>query len=233
MKGFTLIELLVVIAIIAVLAAVLFPVLAQAKAASKTTVCVSQQKQLGLALTLYSEDNDDGLPTAGENESNNQDGSELNGDSWLDTVQPYVKTRLLYRCPEDHSSAWDALVDARQTSYGLNGFFAPNQPPRFGVKLGAVNHPSTCVLIAELANQVTEDHFAPMYWGDPPLRVDADKQVQWDSTLQRPKTLDLARHPGASVYLFTDLHLKKMRFESMWSQRMGFPPDVDAFDPSY
>src|SRR5580693_4605932 len=58
-QGFTLIELLVVIAIIAILAAILFPVFAQAKAAAKQAVCISNMKQIGLALQLYLNDNDD------------------------------------------------------------------------------------------------------------------------------------------------------------------------------
>jgi len=233
MKAFTLVELLVVIAIIAILAAILFPVASQAKAAAKTTSCTSQEHQLGLVLFLYSQDYDDGLPTAGEDEANNADGAELNGDSWLDTVQPYIKTRLAYRCPADNSFAWDALIDARQTSYGLNGYFAPNQPPLFGYKLGNTNHPSNCVLLAELADQITEDHFAPMYWGDPPVRIDADKNAQWDQVRQEPKTLDLARHPSGSIYMFADEHTKKMRFGALWQQRPGASPDIDAFDPRF
>jgi len=60
--GFTLIELLVVIAIIAILAAILFPVFAQAKAAAKKTVCLSQTKQIGLGTLIYCNDYDDNEP---------------------------------------------------------------------------------------------------------------------------------------------------------------------------
>lgn len=61
-KAFTLIELLVVIAIIAILAAILFPVFAQAKAAAKKTSALSNQKQIGTAMLLYTADNDDIYP---------------------------------------------------------------------------------------------------------------------------------------------------------------------------
>ena len=61
-KGFTLIELLVVIAIIAILAAILFPVFAQAKAAAKKTVCLSNEKQIALGAIMYSNDYDDIMP---------------------------------------------------------------------------------------------------------------------------------------------------------------------------
>src|SRR5678816_3817185 len=63
-RGFTLIELLVVIAIIAILAAILFPVFAQAKAAAKKTACLSNNKQIGIALYMYLTDFDDLLPMA-------------------------------------------------------------------------------------------------------------------------------------------------------------------------
>ena len=62
-SAFTLIELLVVIAIIAILAAILFPVFAQAKLAAKKTAGLAQMKQIGTAAALYGGDNDDGLPT--------------------------------------------------------------------------------------------------------------------------------------------------------------------------
>ncbi|RYG26968.1 prepilin-type N-terminal cleavage/methylation domain-containing protein, partial [bacterium] len=63
-RAFTLIELLVVIAIIAILAAILFPVFAQAKEAAKKTVTLSNAKQMGTAFNIYSSDSDDQFPSA-------------------------------------------------------------------------------------------------------------------------------------------------------------------------
>lgn len=61
-KGFTLIELLVVIAIIAILAAILFPVFAKAREKARQTSCLSNCKQLGLGLYMYTQDYDEMLP---------------------------------------------------------------------------------------------------------------------------------------------------------------------------
>lgn len=87
-KAFTLIELLVVIAIIAILAAILFPVFAQAKAAAKRTADLSNVKNLGLGVTMYAGDADDCLPPAMQG---NWDHPRHELILWKDSVLPYIK----------------------------------------------------------------------------------------------------------------------------------------------
>ncbi len=102
-KAFTLIELLVVIAIIAILAAILFPVFAQAKAAAKRTSSLSNVKQLSLAVLSYSASNNDGLPPGDAWIGRTFDaGWVINGTrykSWAELVYPYVKSVELYKDP--------------------------------------------------------------------------------------------------------------------------------------
>ena len=96
-KAFTLIELLVVIAIIAILAAILFPVFAQAKAAAKKTVSISNFKQLGLGSVMYSGDNDDVFPLREQVGADNLptgNRAQYQQITWREEIGPYIKSGI-------------------------------------------------------------------------------------------------------------------------------------------
>jgi len=93
-KAFTLIELLVVIAIIAILAAILFPVFAQAKMAAKKTVDLSNVKQLALGVVMYGADTDDCYPFCW--------GWYSEWKPWHQQVDPYVKNVSIWKSPVDN-----------------------------------------------------------------------------------------------------------------------------------
>jgi len=103
-RAFTLIELLVVIAIIAILAAILFPVFAQAKLAAKKTQALSNTKQLGTSLQIYLGDSDDTYPYAFG--SSNWTGQDL----WCQRVQPYCKSIAIFGSPADSQAGQTASI---------------------------------------------------------------------------------------------------------------------------
>src|SRR3569833_2740261 len=102
--AFTLIELLVVIAIISIIAAILFPVFAQAREKARQTMCTSNEKQLSLGVLMYTQDNDEFLPPIA---------TPNNSELWPDLVKPYIKNDQVRVCPSDSGTSV-------MNSYGLN-----------------------------------------------------------------------------------------------------------------
>jgi prepilin-type N-terminal cleavage/methylation domain-containing protein len=145
-KAFTLIELLVVIAIIAILAAILFPVFAQAKMAAKKTASLSNCKQMGVAMQSYLADNDDVYSPAYYYRDPNASGSlDSTGiEQWSGFMQPYIKSWDMFKSPTDPNGGIaptnfdDRTGGANNLGYGSGGSvsFTPgtgiqdNQAPR-------------------------------------------------------------------------------------------------------
>ena len=116
-KGFTLIELLVVIAIIAILAAILFPVFAQAREAARRTSCLSNLRQMTNAFLMYVQDYD-------ETFQSQENGSGHDFDEVQSLMQPYIKNLQIFFCPSRTLTTPDCA-----TTYNPSGKcygYAPN-----------------------------------------------------------------------------------------------------------
>jgi len=168
LRGFTLIELLVVIAIIAILAAILFPVFAQAREKARAASCLNNLRQLGIASTMYVQDNDETYePT--------DNGLDALGRRipWTDILQPYVKTRLLGQCPDQKNQVaggegYDTqLPPHRIDGYALTGLMV-------GAPLAKVKQPAGAILLGEVTQyknggpwEVIGMNFKYFAWIDP------------------------------------------------------------------
>ena len=106
--AFTLIELLVVIAIIAILAAILFPVFAQAREKARQTTCLSNVKQIMLGVKMYCQDYDEQSPYWLWSYS----GYDHVWLTWMEVVNPYIKNKSVWICPDASLDAQSYISDA-------------------------------------------------------------------------------------------------------------------------
>jgi len=185
-RAFTLIELLVVIAIIAILAAILFPVFAQAREKARQTSCLSNNHQIGMAFMQYAADYDECLPLSTDS------GRDL---SWANTLQPYIKNRQVYRCPSDPSTNFvTPLVGAtvtRFSSYFLNDWLAGTLKY---TNLASIDKPANVIYVSEGALNKTGDHYHPFLWIDDPERPGGPSSGSFDTLLNQTKELALIQH---------------------------------------
>jgi prepilin-type N-terminal cleavage/methylation domain-containing protein/prepilin-type processing-associated H-X9-DG protein len=129
-RAFTLIELLVVIAIIAILAAILFPVFAQAREKARATSCLSNMKQIGLGIMMYSQDYDETYPLFYAGNCTNPSSRITNPldatgplrlNMWQAQIHPYLKSWDIYACPSDGvATSKDPVIKFHNLSYGYN-----------------------------------------------------------------------------------------------------------------
>lgn len=144
-RGFTLIELLVVIAIIAILAAILFPVFQGVRENARRTTCLSNEKQIGLGLTQYTQDNDETFPMAEWYHAPVY-------MSWREEIYPYVKNGYnssigiamggVWNCPDYPDQNQYAQYGANHAFFGNDGYYNSDT-------LSQVVYPSDLVLVAE------------------------------------------------------------------------------------
>src|SRR5436189_2737146 len=151
-RAFTLIELLVVIAIIAILAALLLPTLSRAKETGRRTACVSNLRQINLAIRLYADDYSDSLPVLPDpNPYPNGVGAYYKQlvKGYLGLTGPPSRNEKAFVCPSDR--VLQTQIGHAFTSYTFNGYeVGPGAIPRItGQKLGAIKSPAKAVLAGE------------------------------------------------------------------------------------
>jgi prepilin-type N-terminal cleavage/methylation domain-containing protein/prepilin-type processing-associated H-X9-DG protein len=233
-KGFTLIELLVVIAIIAILAAILFPVFAQAREKARQAACLSNLKQIGLALGMYLQDNDEQFPMG----NYSTPGGLI---TWRQLLEPYIKAgvagietnataqekKSIWVCPNSGGSypsvagtkfakaatAAAQLGTQPMRSYGANGYLVFDDYYWAGgtqpAKLAAIPHPANIIFVAELGAVPGRDNV----WG----RDEVDKGWNVAEVTAR------VRHSGGANYVLADGHAKWFKGPDPFSRRAWAP----------
>lgn len=217
-RAFTLVELLVVIAIIAVLAAILFPVFAQAREKARQTACLYNTRQIGTALAMYIQDYDEMLPYND------------NGPDWtngalctFDLLQPYIKNTAIYVCPSSTSTERVQIFTNYDNTnrpfitYAINNvyFYDPNQ------KIFGASGVWSPISLAGI-----EDVTGTIFCGDSKPAAQL-KEWAWqvigttlDTTVSPPilgfpgyQGQFVGRHNGGCNFTFFDGHAKWMRLE--------------------
>ncbi|HJN16125.1 MAG TPA: prepilin-type N-terminal cleavage/methylation domain-containing protein [Armatimonadota bacterium] len=206
-RGFTLLELLIVIAIIAVLAAIMYPVFAAARAKARQVQCVSNVTQIGIALKLYADDHSGYLPSFSQSHPSFVNGltdaekqTALPGVvTWDVSIQDYLKSTDVLRCPDSpfsrssRSVAIAAYVQRHEIIGGTLYFL--------GERLGAIPYHSHVVLLFEKGAN------PPGAWGD------AMGENVWQSHGSSAdvgyKTDDF--HSGGKNICFLDGHAKRFK----------------------
>ena len=212
-QGFTLIELLVVIAIIAIIAAILFPVFAKARDKARQIACVSNMKQLGLAIMQYTQDSDETLPPRTNTDSG----------CWKNYIQPYIKSADAFICPSNQES--------QETDFDGSGIppsFAANTDQNCGdaidhpfldtggtvqtVSISALTQPASTIGLVEDTGPTTDFRVtsASGYWSSPPGAFGFFNGL-----------LMFAGHSGMANFAFMDGHVKSMKPLSTLAQADG------------
>ncbi len=225
LAAFTLIELLVVIAIIAVLAAILFPVFAQAREKARAISCLSNGKQIGTALMLYLQDYDEKYPQEHPSTTNplvEDNTAQLEAEDYgspFDKILPYVGSKdgantQLYICPSDPDPHGKSLLDSQGNCIGSNPLAPPPGPLcsvmlnayyLFGATLAQITAPSQSIYISERKDSFCDVHYHP-WLQETEMPASADDKTN-------PVSIADRRHTMGSNYVYSDGHARWQRFE--------------------
>ena len=227
--AFTLIELLVVVSIIALLISILLPSLKRAREQTKSTLCLSNMRQIGLALQTYAMENREYIPASSCPAAESPE-----EDYWLNVLQRCAHQPLIARCPKDKTTKpfldWSrppadpvTWQNYRWSSFAINSCLVPTAAnPHEYNRLNRIPRPAYVIYLAGIRSGQgydSGDHIHADLWEG---LDDPTKEVAWD------------RHYNRSNYLFADGHVETLHWKKTWdyptknywwpSHAPGWPP---------
>jgi prepilin-type N-terminal cleavage/methylation domain-containing protein/prepilin-type processing-associated H-X9-DG protein len=245
-SAFTLIELLVVIAIISILAAILFPVFAQAREKARQTSCLSNLKQIGLAVLQYNQDYDETLPQA-EFVTSGLINRPRN-DKWMDVLQPHLKNAMVFHCASDPLDGGNFVYDKNAAyvyppadrplaygtfpygSYAYNNTYQNGNDPfsaPSGRALADLGVPADTVLLAEVQGN---GGYGDIWWygtGDDPVAPQLRHGNRILANNNNPFYGGVVeRHARLTNVLWCDGHAKAHKLEYLAERRVVNGQDV-------
>lgn len=217
-RAFTLIELLVVIAIVAILAAILFPVFAQAKESAKRISCLSNQRQLGLGLYMYISDWDDRCFFFGHSVDLSRLSSAPLGvnraNRWWNQIYPYTKASgQLLECPSDSLKTPHPLENGVGGNPKVPRSFVANRAAE-GLNLSQIESPADIIVVTEKNGQFDDS------WFEPPKNL--YNKISGGIDMGAP-VLAIRRHANGFNPMFFDGHAKFMSAGQILSNPCGDP----------
>ncbi len=239
LHGFTLIELLVVIAIIAILAGMLLPALAKAKAKGERISCLNNLRQISVFMQLYTDDNSDVFPAHRNLGLNTSDDKPSLTNWWGTSIIGYARNQSnLFRCPSikgkrlDNGIKWEWKFDCHKVGYGMNAYFLGFHPYTSdaitvgGVAITTKPWFKRSAIVSPTENMVVGDGMpksdgfwsSSLWWPTSCMDSKASSSKAYEG-------IDPNRHLGTGVAVFNDGHS-----EARKSQKIN--PPVDPYTGS-
>lgn len=202
-RAFTLVELLTVIAIISLLAAILFPVFAQARDKARGISCVSNLRQMGMALVQYTQDYDDRMP------NNDNSGAGGRWESTLDMMRPYYKSDQVLICPSAADTDKFYLfgdTTRPRCSYSINNTYWYDGTDKIfekpGMLEGSFTDPTNTIFLGDSKAEASGNAWGfqvtgYQYMGTTPITQGSGSQGSFSY-----------RHRGGANFVFFDGHVK-------------------------